>query len=274
MRSFTTILFLVLAAPAAADRQGDGASGVACRLRLRVSGALPVVSRPQTITARITPAVDVAGRLSVSFHCRIGQSVEQLAPDRSVELTGDAGELAVSQPWTPTVTGPCTLIVRVRLEQGAVAWRGPREATRAVTVVKRSLHFHYWDADPALEYITEGMVNEEGKLDDWADRGVIAQKWVGGRWAHDSAGKKTPRQLAEYWVAPYRQGWPGVVIDEFMAGGEVDEVLGRALIEARRIEPGIYLAPYTVAVGGEQKVPAAWPFPNPPLTTPPTPVDS
>ena len=234
-------------------RQSDQRPPPRITLRLAVPRALPMVDREQLLVARLESREENAREVTVSFHWSGTASGGQIGADRRVKLVPGAAEVAVSQPWTPKQTGRHVLTARIE-PTGKEQSSGPREATQTVTVVKRRLHFHYWDVHPSLEYITEGMVNDKDQLGYWADRGVIAQRWAGGKVAHAKWGKKTPGQLAEYWVGPFRDGWPGVVIDEFMAGGDGDEVLGRGLIEARKLEPKMYLAPYTVTVSGQQKV--------------------
>ncbi len=214
-----TWLILILAAPG--------------ELRLAVSDALPVIGGPCTLTAYINDEEDA----SVVFEVRLADEVHPIGlPQNATDQ--------VTRTWTPQHTGEHVLSVRV----------GDARASQTVTVVKRTLHFHYWHLDPSLKYVTEGLLNDATKIAYWCDRGVMGQKWRGGKWAYQSLELTTPAALAENWIEPLERGWAGVLIDEMIAGGEIDEVLGDALIEARKRSPKIYLAVYTVAGGGEKKM--------------------
>jgi len=222
-------------------------------LCLVVPRALPLHGQQHILVARIRGAAGESREGVVSFHCQTGKTTSQIGSDHHVRTEFGKEDLAIAQPWTPQHTGEHTLIARIR-PGGARQWRGLLEATQTVTVVKRSLHFHHWHLDPSLKYATEGMMNDVDKLDYWRTRGVRVQRWTGGIWAYKTKKVQTPQALAVYWSNPLEAGWPGIVIDEFGAGGEVDEILGQALIETRKRSPGIYLAPYTVSAGGEQKM--------------------
>jgi len=120
----------------------------------------------------------------------------------------------VEQPWIPEQTWKYQLSVRAAPKGGYEGTRR-RIGSQTVTVVKRSRHFHHQSLHPSLEYTTEGMVNDASQLDYRADRGVIAQQWR-GRVSAYNRWRNTTQALAECWVAPFRQGWSGVVIDEFL----------------------------------------------------------
>jgi len=222
-------------------------------LRLGVSRSLPVLGEELVLTARIGYRGQGFREAVVRFSYRSERQSIQLGEDQPVKLAPGREEIVVRQNWKPEHTGEYTLMVRL-LGNESDHPEITHTATQSVSVVGRRLHFHYWDAHPSLKYITEGMVNDNDRLAYWSDRGVVAQRWRGGKWAYDELMKRTPEALAEYWVEPYREVWPGVVIDEFISGGETEEILGRGLLEARTDEPNVYLAAYTIALGGQDKL--------------------
>lgn len=215
-------------------------------LRLGVSQALPVLGQPQTLVAHLGYHGSQARQVLVSFHVlRAGKS-QGIGAGQSVELKPGEKELEVRQPWTADETGEHVLVVRLHAAEKPAS-PTLAETSQTVVVVKRPLHFHHWTMDPALKYATEGMVNDKAKLAYWNDRGVIAQRWAGGKVAVQEYGKTTVEALGKYWAEPCREGWPGVVIDEFFAD---ENMLGLGLLEARRLEPRMYLAPYTISMEG------------------------
>lgn len=221
-------------------------------IRLAVPNALPVLGTEQVLACRIDYRAreDREGIVRFSY-CSNGES-GRIGKDHAVMLAPGAEKIAVRQSWNPEQNGEYVLTAKL-LPDGQKKPDSAPTATQRVTVVGRSLHFHYWDVDPSLKYITEGMVNDKKKLAYWADRGVVPQRWRGGIWLYNRH-SKDPEEIAENWCAPAGEGWPGIMIDEFGAGGEADEALGRALVVARGRAPGVYLAAYTVSAGGEQKM--------------------
>jgi len=221
-------------------------------LRLTVPHALPLLGAEQALVARLTPPDDMNGEAVVSFHFRSSKSNGSIGSPQRISLAPGKQELIVNRTWRPEQTGRHTLIARVK-PAGSASLHNPIEATQTVTVVRRPLHFHYWDMDRSLEYVTEGLVNQREQLDYWTDRGVVAQRWRGGKWTYETTDAKTPKQLGDYWLQPAGQDWPGVVIDEFLNGGPVDEILGQSLLAARQLNADFYLAAYTLSLGGEWK---------------------
>ncbi len=227
-------------------------------LYLRVPHALPLFGTEHMLKARITYHGDTAQAATVTFRYRHTDGTGAIGSPHHIQLV-PGQTTVVEQSWTPGATGQYTIITRLQPHEPD-RWAAPRVATQTVTVVKRPLHFHYWDSNPDLACITAAMVNEQEILDYWADRGVIALQWAGGicdlskRGGISNADNNTLDSIAQNWVNPYREGFPGIVIDEFGSGGEVNQFLGRALVKARELEPKSYFAVYCVSVGDAQVV--------------------
>jgi len=216
-------------------------------LQLRVPHALPLVNAEQILIVRINHQGHKPLSATLSLRYRRDSKSGNIGHSHHIQLLPGQATV-VEQPWTPRATGQYTLTTRLQPHEPD-RWAAPRVATQTVTVVKRPFYFHYWDADPDLAYITACMMNNEEKVDYWTNRGVTALRWAGGLcYAEDN----TVDSMAEGWVNAYRNDFPGVVIDEFGSGGELDEFLGEALIKADKLEPDNYLAVYCVSVGGEQ----------------------
>lgn len=214
-------------------------------LKCRVSAALPVVGQKQTVTARlVSPPADL-GEAEILFQLTHDGRTVALGPARRAGVNlGDTPAAEASVDWTPSSTGEHR--VEVVLKTGG---SDPQlSASQGVTVVRRPLHFHYWDMDPSLKYVTEGLVQKPEPLAYWTDRGAICQRWVGGIWAVKTQKVDTAEKLAERWTS---KEWPGIVIDEFGSPGDVDRLLADALIETRKRMPGLYLAPYAICPSPE-----------------------
>ncbi len=235
------ISLLLLGIPAAARAQKEAQP---FELKCRVSAALPVVGRKQTATARLlNPPADL-GDAEILFQVTHDGRTVPLGPARRVAFKPGETPAQASVDWTPTSTGEH--LVEVVLTVGRN--RPQLTASQEVTVVRRPLHFHYWDMNPSLKYVTEGLVQKEEPLEYWTDRGAVGQRWVGGIWAVKTRKLDTVEKLAEGWTS---REWPGIVIDEFGSPGEVDRLLAAALIETRKRMPGLYLAPYAISPSPE-----------------------
>ncbi|MDQ8192808.1 hypothetical protein QEH59_00125 [Coraliomargarita sp. SDUM461004] len=117
--------------------------------------------------------------------------------------------------------------------------------------VKENMHFHYWRPD-GIERVTSAHMSPKGgshqvsqEISEWQQLGVVPQRWRGGIWAYRK-GYDTPETLAEYWVKPVEDGWPGILIDEITQEGNLREVAGKALIKAREMAPDLMIAVYVV----------------------------
>ncbi len=228
-------------------------SGTAMTLRLAVARALPVVGEGLELTGRIGYRGQVSQEAEMRFSYRTGQQEVPLGEAQRITLSPGGEEIVVRQNWTPEHTGDYTLLVRL-LGDGTAPSDISQTAKQTITVVGRRLHLHYWEAHPILKYITEGRVSEKDQLAYWTDRGVVGQRWRGGKWAYERAQKRTEESLGDYWAEPYREGWPGIVIDEFTSSEELNEILGRGLLAARKEEPNVYLAVYTTGWGGQDQL--------------------
>ena len=221
-------------------------------LRLAVPKALPVLGEEQMLVARMEWHGQKGLEVVARFAWRSDLEDGLIGRDHPVTLTPGGEEITVNQSWNPEHNGDYMLTVQLLFNGLDALEEGPT-ATQNVTVVGRRLNFHYWAVRPSLKYITEGMVNNTNDLVYWTDRGMTAQAWKGGRWAYTTTNLETPEMLAEYWSG-VRTNAPGIVIDEFGCGGEIDEVLGQALIETKIQSPNVYIAAYTVSGGGDQKM--------------------
>ena len=237
-----TVASALLGASAVADEVAPSVQQSA--VRLCVPQALPLFGVEQTLRARITYHGDTAQAATVTFRYRHTDGTGEMGGPHHIQLV-PGQTTVVEQPWTPGATGQYTITMRLQ-PQEPDCWMAPRVATQTVTVVKRPLHFHYWDADPNLAYITAAMMNNAEALDYWADRGIIALRWAG---VDQYAENNTLDSMAQAqgWVWAYRNGFPGVVIDEW--GNQFGQFLGQALIKARELEPQSYFAVYCIAVG-------------------------
>ena len=280
------IMIAMLFAPFMSKANDQALARPSSSLRLAVPRSLAVAGQEQALVGRIEYSGEVEQTVKISFLCHKARmeekmtcSVEEgrlktlstkclqvlrtwyrrltgrekLLSVKCLRLIPGKKEIVAKAVWTPDETGEFTIVARLKPARPD-KWNGPLEVAQPVTVVQRTLHFHYWGVNTNLKYITEGMVNNAAELDYWADRGVIAQRWAGGLCELKGKKKPTLDEMAGWWVARHRkQGWPGIVIDEFGefgGGNERDQFLGLALLQAKDMEPDNYIAAYCCSVGG------------------------
>jgi hypothetical protein len=215
-----------------------------------VERALPVCGQPCRLTAELVPAEGSECPATVEVEFRIeavgGEAAEthRVTADRAPDQPGPAAAFT----WIPSRTGPHRISASTTLGDHSLAG-APVEAF----VTSRRLHFNYWGCAPEQRYVTSVMDNsKEGDTPArWLRRGVLPLVWKGGVWLRQQPGFELPGPIAANWceVLP---GRVGIMIDEFGAGGEVDEQLGEALCLTRQQAPGLFLAPYCLGIGGEK----------------------
>jgi hypothetical protein len=122
-----------------------------------------------------------------------------------------------------------------------------------VWVTATRLHFHYWGCPPTQRYVTAVMANDkDGKASRrWRDRGAATLRWKGGYCYQDE--RPTPEHYVKAW-SQVPAGRDGILIDEFGGGSEVDQRMGRALVELRRRRPDLAIVPYCVGLKGEDMI--------------------
>ena len=208
-------------------------------LRFRVERAMPVRGETVRLTAWV-----VAGRATVQFFARGPDGLErEVCPAQRVRA-GGRGPRAVEAEWTPDEAGPWTVLC-------LVTGRGMRmSAIREAWVTARPLHFVYWGCPPTQRHVTAVMVSEKEPqaARRWRNRGVAALRWRGGQCYREK--RKAPDDYATPW-GDTPPGFSGILIDEFGAGNEADQVMGRALVQTRRRRPSMVIAPYCVGLDGE-----------------------
>lgn len=246
------LLVSALVTPVSAEQ--TAATDLKIDTALALPRALPVVGEEQNIVARIVYHGQEPKNVTLIFSCEDEKSITPLGTPHLVALVPEGGVVAINQAWTPARTGRHTLtaVLKATPEENAGVLGA---ASQTIFAVKRPLYFHHWDMHPSLLYVTEGLVGKKEELDYWADRGVLAQRWCGAAWPAE-AGIKTPQYLSENWGDACRQGWPGIVIDEFGGGDADDEMRGHALVEARKLQPKAHIAAYTLSIIGKRKIDA------------------
>lgn len=129
-------------------------------------------------------------------------------------------------------------------------FHSPNHATRPpwleiVSAAPRQFLFHHWSLQHQPKYATGALVRDGADIEYWSGKGVVAQRWRGGRWAYVQ-GFDTPERLADHWLAPSEFVWPGIVIDEITGQPDSRDVMGEALLIARERRPDLYIAAYVV----------------------------
>lgn len=228
-------------------------------LRLAVPSALPVVGERQVLKAILRPQGPDEQKCPVRFTVRGSKLDAGTLGVVPFVPAVESGDWVAECPWTPDGTGDFTLAARWERPRTGQAAPETLEAAQHVIAVRRRLQIHHWSLRPELQCVTEGMVNRTNLLQYWADRGVMAQRWRSGRglWKRmpDMPPPERLSRLCETWLAPRREGFPGIVIDEF--GGladAIDQSLGDALLLARQREPSLFMAAYCIGVGGQRMI--------------------
>jgi len=145
--------------------------------------------------------------------------------------------------WTPAAPGPYDIVAHAN---------GTELGRQSVFAVVTPVHINHWTCAQTQRYVTSVLDNGDGTTaEQWRDRGVLPLRWAGGQC--DFATRKTADAFAKAWAEP-SPGRAGIMIDEFGAGGEEDEVMGEALTLLRASSPGTFIAPYCVGVSGTKMV--------------------
>lgn len=247
MRLPLCVAALILSAALAAAQAPDAKTPPA--LRLRIASAVPVTGVAQPIQAMAEwRGVDFAGTLEIA--CERNGVRARIGTPMPVALTGTAKSALLKAEWTPEAEGDARLVALLTAADGK-----PLVATQDIAVVGRTLNFHYWDLQPELRYVTQGLLRTKdyGRADYWQDRGVMVQRWLAGELAYKNDNRRTVDEIVAYWTREPDK-WPCRVIDEFMTGGEIDEMLGVSLLRAREVAPGLRFAAYTNTISGENKI--------------------
>ena len=249
------VLFIAARAYGDDSQESVSKSSGNVALFLRVPSSLPLVNTEQKLQARIRPSGNVPASAKLQFFQRQGEKLLAIGQPHPVDLKLNAGqaEIVFLHSWTPDREGKFELLVELSFDnKRTVEKEGHtviKTAMQKVTAISRPLHFHYWHLKPELRYVTEGMMNERKNIDYWTDRGAIAQHWEGGLYYYRNNICKTPGSFAEKWTSKATRIWPGIVIDETGDCGEIDTILGKALLESKKLRPDGYIALYVITPG-------------------------
>ncbi|MFC1677895.1 LamG-like jellyroll fold domain-containing protein [Planctomycetota bacterium] len=200
-----------------------------------VGRSLPVRGQTYRINVEELVPYNITPGSTIDFYA-------QLDDQTPVLQTQETMTLPAYYDWTPTQNGSYKLWCDLD---------GTISTIREVFVTEKKLHFTFWGSRMDLKYITGYMSSYPySESQTRLNQGVMPLQWKNGM--HIDGYSDV--DYYNYWRTLSHPTVQGIMIDEFGSGGDKDDTMGRALIMLRDAYPDMFLAPYTVSAGGDDKI--------------------